>query len=294
MELREPGQTAPEVGTVECVVLDFDGTLTDADAHAALFQAASREQLAQRLGMDANRMEAEWQRAEAMLQDSPEELGWEVDGYEVCPARADPYLIANSITQSLLEQYCAGDSPQARRVIVGEVHAASYQSVLPSFRQEARTVLETLIDLGRAVCVVTNSQTDTVRLLLDRLGVRGREQIRVQGGAGKFAVCGPTRPDARFDALPATVAIAAMHRKIHVHRGRYFDVLQGIWEATSTSPETTLVAGDIFELDLAMPAMLGAHVHLVTRAATLTSERAAVGMLRRGAHGPLASVIERV
>ncbi|MBI5534359.1 MAG: HAD family hydrolase [Deltaproteobacteria bacterium] len=292
--LRAAGQDSVERGPVQCVVLDFDGTLTDADLHAASFQQASRDQLALRLGLGASQMQVEWHRADAALHSSPESLGWEVEGWEVCPARADPYLIANSITESLLKQYDIGDGAEGRRAIVSQVHREAYLRVLPTFRKEARAVLERLLDLDLAVCVVTNSHTDTVSALLDSLSVRGRDKLRVRGGASKFSVCGPTVPSRRFDALPDKVTLAPVQREIYVRRGMYFNLLQELWEDTSSSPETTLVAGDIFELDLAMPAMLGAHVHLVTRAGTLQSELAAVELLRRGAYGPLGAVIDRL
>lgn len=43
---RAPGQTAAEPCRAALVVLDFDGTLTDADAHAPAFHEASRRELA--------------------------------------------------------------------------------------------------------------------------------------------------------------------------------------------------------------------------------------------------------
>jgi hypothetical protein len=53
--------------------------------------------------------------------------------------------------------------------------------------------------------------------------------------------------------------------------------------------------GDNFELDLAMPAALGAHVHLVLRASTPPhEERLARAMARGDASPGLGAVLERI
>jgi hypothetical protein len=49
---RSPQQAAPEPCRPSVIVLDFDGTLTDADAHAPAFHEASGRELARRLGWD--------------------------------------------------------------------------------------------------------------------------------------------------------------------------------------------------------------------------------------------------
>ena len=51
---------------------------------------------------------------------------------------------------------------------------------------------------------------------------------------------------------------------------------------TGVGAKDTLVCGDIYELDLALPQSLGCAVHLMTRAATPTHEREFVGP---GQHG---------
>jgi hypothetical protein len=56
-----------------------------------------------------------------------------------------------------------------------------------------------------------------------------------------------------------------------------------------------LVVGDVFELDLALPSALGAHVHLVTREHTPPHEVAIVQRLERsGISGGLKEVLARV
>ncbi len=292
---REPLQTAPEPCRPATIVLDFDGTLTDADAHAPAFHEASGQELARRLEWDDSTLRREWQRARAVVTGLPPSAAWIVDGLGVCPATADPYLIANSVTQLLLSEHRPGLTGAALTAGVFEVHRAAYQRVPPPFRPEARSVLEELCASGYHMRVVTNSHTQAVAGMLDSLSFTGRTQVLVRGDAGKFAVCESAAADTRFESLPRAVEWPGVARPIHLRRGRYFDLLSATWEETGTDPGSTLVVGDVFELDLAMPAALGAHVHLVTRAGTPTHDQRLVRNLARGdADARLTAVLERV
>jgi hypothetical protein len=72
-------------------------------------------------------------------------------------------------------------------------------------------------------------------------------------------------------------------------------VLRGAWDETGTGPDSTLVVGDVFELDLAMPAALGTHAQLVIRAGTMFHERQLAQKLARGeADERLAAVLDRI
>ena len=292
---RSPLQTSAEPCRATLVVLDFDGTLTDADAHAPVFHEASRRELARRLGWDEPRLQPEWERAREAVAALPPEAAWVVDDHPACPAAGDPYLVANSVAKRLLSKHRPGLEDVELTAEVLEVHRAAYEGALPPFRAEARGVLEELCGRVRHVRVVTNSRTRTVERLLDSLGCRCRERLVVRGDAGKFSVCGSATADARFGSLPETVTWPELGREVHLRRGRYFDVLRGMWDETGTGPASTLVVGDVFELDLAMPAALGAHAQLVLRAGTMPHERRLARRLARGdADERLAAVLDRL
>jgi FMN phosphatase YigB (HAD superfamily) len=293
--LRSPLQGTPEPCRPALVVLDFDGTLTDADAHAPGFHEASRRELAHRLGWRDSALHREWQRARAAVAALPPSAAWMVDDRGVCPATADPYLIANSVTRLLLSEHCPGLASAALTAGVFEVHRAAYRRVPPPLRPDARGVLEELCALGCHVRVVTNSHTQAVSGMLDALSFRGRQHVIVRGDAGKFSICRTAVADARFESLPETVEWPEVGRAVHLRRGRYFDLLRAAWDETGTAPATTLVVGDVFELDLAMPAALGAHVQLVTRPGTPPhEERLARKMARGDADARLVAILERV
>jgi phosphoglycolate phosphatase-like HAD superfamily hydrolase len=293
--LRSSMQSAPEPCRPAIVVLDFDGTLTDADAHAQAFHEASRRELAERLGWDDSTLRREWPRGLAVMAGLPASAAWIVDGRGVCPANADPYLVANGVAQLLLAEHRPELDGAALTASVLEVHRAAYQRVPPPFRPDARRLLEELCAGGYHVRVVTNSDTQAVAGMLDALSFAGRQQVIVRGDAGKFSICASATADARFESLPETARWPEPGRPVHLRRGRYFDLLRAAWEETGAGPATTLVVGDVFELDLAMPAALGAHVHLVTRASTVPHEERLARMMARGdADARLAAILERI
>jgi phosphoglycolate phosphatase-like HAD superfamily hydrolase len=292
---RSPLQAAAELCRPATIVLDFDGTLTDADAHAPAFYEASGQELAQRLGWDGSTLRREWQRARAVVAGLPSTAAWMVNGRGVCPATADPYLIANSVTQLLFSEHRPALASAALTAGVLEVHRAAYRRVPPPLRPEACSVLEELCAGGYHLRVVTNSHTQAVAGMLDALSFRGRDQVIVRGDAGKFSVCGSAAADARFESLPEVVEWPEVGRAIHLRRGRYFDLLRATWDETGTDPASTLVVGDVFELDLAMPVVLGTHVHLVTRAGTMLHEERLTRKLARGdADERLVAILERI
>jgi phosphoglycolate phosphatase-like HAD superfamily hydrolase len=279
---------------IRCVVLDFDGTFTDAAAEGAPFVQHFRRRLSEELGRDV--MEAGWAEVEAGVLASNEEHGWEVAGRIVAPATADPYLLANFVARRLCDRLGVMTDKTARAALLDKLYREAYAQVGMAFKPEAKEVLEALLETGLPVHVVTNAHTATVEAKLTKLAPRGRERLHVSGDARKFLIEPPTKPDAVFAALPETVRAESLVRPIHLRRGHYYDALRRIWNETDTSPETTLVAGDIYELDLAMPAALGASVQLVARANTLEYERRGIAALgsRGGMDPSLRAILPRL
>ncbi|QRN98270.1 HAD family hydrolase [Archangium violaceum] len=280
---------------IRCVVLDFDGTFTDVVAEGAPFVEHFRRRLSEVLGRDV--MEAGWAGVEAEVVSSSEEHGWEVGGRVVAPAVADPYLLSNFVARRLCDKLGVLPDKAERAKLLDDLYREAYARTAMAFKPEAKEVLEALLDTGLPVHVVTNAHTDAVEAKLTKLAPRGRERLRVSGDARKFLIESPATPDAVFDAVPDTTRVeGALVRPIYLRRGRYYEALRRIWSETDTSPETTLVAGDIFELDLALPAALGASVQLVARANVLEYERRAITALgaRGGMDTSLRAILPRL
>jgi phosphoglycolate phosphatase-like HAD superfamily hydrolase len=280
---------------IHCVVLDFDGTFTDVVAEGAPYVEHFRRRLSEMIGRDVE--DGEWEREEARVLESAEEPGWEVGGRVVAPATADPYLLSNFVARRLCDRLGVLPDLVERAELLNVLYREAYARAGVAFKPEAKEVLEALLDTGLPVHVVTNAHTDTVEAKLTKLAPRGRERLRVSGDARKFLIEPLAEPDARFDALPEAAWVeGALRRPLYLRRGHYYQALRRIWRDTGTSPETTLVAGDIFELDLAMPAALGAQVQFVTRANALDYERRAIEALgaRGGMDASLRAILPRL
>ncbi|MEO0326238.1 MAG: HAD family hydrolase [Myxococcota bacterium] len=280
----------------DLVVLDFDGTFTDAEAEAGPFLRAYRQAaeawLEARGVVDAA---GAWEAEGARLEAAPEAYGWRWEGRIVAPGGVDPYLRASVIMSALLDAHSLLPEPAPRRGLLQRLYASCYVASKTVFRPDARAVVEALLASPATVAVVTNSATDAVREKLATLAPRGQEHLRVYGDAEKYVVTPAEPPDGRFDGLPDTVAAPGLDRPVFLRRGRYYETLRALWETTGTTPERTLVAGDIYELDLALPAALGAAVQLVGKARTMSYERAAVRALERGRDDDrLSALLERV
>ncbi|MBX7196333.1 MAG: HAD family hydrolase [Sandaracinaceae bacterium] len=262
------------MSSTECIVLDFDGTFTRVDDEAVPFVTGFREGLRARVGEAAD---LRWPALASRVEADPDRYGWEYEGTIVAPSHADPYIFTTTVAQLLLTELGLGLG--ARTDMLQALYRENYPKSRNVFRNDARRVVETVIATGVPVFVVTNSQTDHVAAKLRDLAPEGLDKLSVRGDARKFVIAEPSRASHTWRELwseiPETSRIHGLARPIHLHRGHYFDALTRIWDETHTRPENTLVCGDIFELDLALPAQLGARVHLVARPQTPEHERRA-------------------
>lgn len=260
--------------SIECIVLDFDGTFTRVDDEAVPFVTGFREGLRERVGPVADER---WSALVARVEADPDVFGWEYEGHIVAPSHADPYIFTTTVAQLLLDELGMAIGP--RTDLLQALYRENYPKSRNVFRHDARRVVEAVLSSGVPVFVVTNSQTAHVEAKLRDLAPAGLEHLTVRGDARKFVISEPQRAShgwrELWGAIPAEGRIPGLSRPIQLRRGHYFDTLTRIWDETHTRPETTLVCGDIFELDLALPAQLGARVHLVARPQTPEHERRA-------------------
>lgn len=262
------------MGQIDCVILDFDGTFTDAQAEAVPFTDAYRANLEDVLGRSVSRM---WEEEARVILAAPAEFGWHFGGKVVAPATADPYLLATAIAQRIFDRLVVLQTLTMRTEVTQALYRESYRHTATAFKPEAREVLEAILATDRRVFVVTNSNTEVVSQKIDQLAPRGRERLQVIGDAKKYVVDEPSPVDDLFRPIPAERMMPGLDtRPVLLRRGRYYEVLSRIWAETGTTPENTLVCGDIWELDLSLPQTLGTHVHLVLRSTTLDYERNAV------------------
>lgn len=273
------------------LILDFDGTFTDAFEEAKPFVAAFRADVFDLLGRE---VPLAWDREEAEVLAHPTKYGWRNGGVITAPAGADPYLTVSAIAQNLCDLFGVLKNEATRSEVLQSLYKKNYPLTRSAPRPDAKRVLEDVLARDLAVAVVTNSRTDAVKGKIAELGLDGADDLTVIGDAKKFVIDAAPR-DAAFDALQDMTLPGLDTRPVKIKRGHYYDVLRDLWERTGADAESTLVCGDIFELDLALPLALGAKTHLVYHDQTPTYEVSYLQAHERGGVSThLAGVLDRL
>jgi hypothetical protein len=259
------------------LVLDFDGTMTDAEAEGRPFRDGYLEDLCSLVGRGLNDPDvlATAMKVEEVLAAAPASHPFLWMGRAVAPATVDPYLRMVPIANAILDRFGAMPGATDRgRLLGGVLYKYNYAKTLghPVFRAGAGAVLRELG--GKDAWIVTNSDTHAVAgkiAALDR-EVPGVAWLtsRVRGHARKFDV------DDTWTDSAAEMIMPGLERPILLRRRAYHDILRAILDATGATFADLVVVGDIFELDLAMPLALGARVGLVSSPRTPAYERAFV------------------
>ncbi|HEY4178770.1 MAG TPA: hypothetical protein VGM90_18115 [Kofleriaceae bacterium] len=259
------------------LVLDFDGTMTDAEAEGRPFRDGYLEDLAALVGRPIGDAEvlAIADAVEAQLAAEPDAHPFMWKGRAVAPATVDPYLRMVPIANRILDTFGVMTGPTAqadRGNLLGNVlYKYNYAKTLghPVFRPGAGSVLSALA--GKNTWIVTNSDTHAVAgkvAALDR-EVAGVAWLtsRVRGHAKKFDV-----DDTWADIAPE-LAVTGLERRVLLRRRAYYSIIKEILDEAKASFADLVVVGDIFELDLAMPLALGARVGLVVSERTPAYEK---------------------
>jgi phosphoglycolate phosphatase-like HAD superfamily hydrolase len=264
------------------LVLDFDGTMTDAEREGEPFVRGYLDDLATLTGardpQPRARLDAIAAMIDAAMLAAPAEHGYPWNGRLVAPASVDPYLRMVPVANAILDEFRAFEHPVDRARLHQILFRYNYDKTRarPCFKPGARELLAGLA--GTETFVVTNSDTDAVRGKIEALDAGSGALTwlldRVHGYAQKFEV-----DDAWSDG-PADLALPGLARPVLARRRRYHDRLAGLLAQVGARWSDLTVVGDIFELDLAMPLAKGARVGLVANARTPAYERAYVESLQ--------------
>jgi len=271
------------------LVLDFDGTMTDAELEGAPFRQGYLEDIASLVDRPYAEVDALAVAFEAEVAANPGAHGWIFLERIVAPAGVDPYLRMMPVARRILDHFgCLQNALDRSRVLDAILYKYNYQKTEDAPRPGAGALLRHLS--SAPVYIVTNSHTDAVQRKVRAMGVEpdgGANALewlaqRVHGRAKKYFI------DDAFDAVPAELHLPGLERPVLLRRRHYFDVLDTLRRAEGAEWSEVLVVGDIFELDLALPFALGARVALVVNAFTPPWERAFL------ADHPRGSLITRV
>lgn len=264
------------------LVLDFDGTVTDAEQEGLPFRDGYLEDVATLLGRSLDEVLAMAAPFEAEVAASPQAHGWVFGGEIVAPASVDPYLRVMPVVRKIFDACSAFmDEGERNRLLDGVLYKYNYLKTLTAFRPGARELLCALE--GTHSWVVTNSHTDAVAAKISRLGENpdGTNALgwlveRVHGRARKYVL------DDSFDRVPDDLHLPGLSRPVKLRRKNYFEVLDALRADAGAEWSEVAVCGDIFELDLALPLAMGARVGLVANEFTPDYERAFVESHPRG------------
>lgn len=265
------------------LVLDFDGTMTDAEAEGRPFRDGYLEDLCLLVGRAPGDAEvnAIAEEVEAELARAPATHPFTWMGRAVAPACVDPYLRIVPMAHRVLDHFDAYRNVNDRaRLLSTVLHKYNYAKTLgrPVFRAGAGKILRELG--GSPTWIVTNSDTHAVA---GKIAALDREApgvawltSRVRGFARKFDV------DDTWHGVATSMKVPGLDCPVLLQRRPYHDQLRAILDEASASYADLCVVGDIFELNLAMPLALGARVGLVASARTPDYERAFVAGHPRG------------
>ncbi|MBW1881840.1 MAG: HAD family hydrolase [Deltaproteobacteria bacterium] len=189
------------------LVLDFDGTMTDAEAEGAPFTAGYFEDVAFLVGRPVDEVRELAARFEAEITANSQAYGWTSGDKVVAPAAVDPYLRIQPVAGRVFDEYgCFSDPLDRERLLDGVLYKYNYGKTAVAFRPGAREALLALT--GTATWVVTNSHTEPVQEKIRRLGETsdGTSALewlveRVRGRAQKY------RLDDDFDEVPESMSL---------------------------------------------------------------------------------------
>ena len=261
------------------LVLDFDGTMTDAEREGAPFRGAYLDDIATLAGLPRDEVEALAARFEVEVAQNAHAEGWLFGGHIVAPATVDPYLRIMPVARRILDHAGAFMVPAERdRLLDGVLYKHNYRHTAIAFREGAGAVLRGLA--GTHTHVVTNSHTDAVQHKIRVLGGAGGDLdwlvARVHGRARKYVL------DDGWDAVAPSMRLPGLERPVLLRRRLYHDALDALRREAGVPWSAVVVVGDIFELDLALPLAMGARVGLLCNAFTPAWERAFLADHPRG------------
>jgi len=273
------------------LILDFDGTLTNAEEEGKNYRTGYLEDVALLANIDSETAFSWAQELEQTILDNADQYGWNFNGKIVAPACVDPYLRIMPISRMIFDRAGVYTNLEERdRLLDRILYKYNYQKTTTAFRAGAAEFFkkarrfETDREDGQRLftCVVTNSHTKPVQKKISLLGEQSENDFdwlvqRVHGSARKYVI------DEDFAAVPESLTIPNLSRPIYLRRKLYFDRILSLQKEYGVSWENTIVFGDIFELDLAVPLACGARVALMTNAFTPSYEKQYLTAHERGA-----------
>ncbi|SDG74855.1 hypothetical protein SAMN04487996_122152 [Dyadobacter soli] len=251
------------------IIMDFDGTCT---VIPAIYEAFLSEYLAglnNTVFSGSPVLAAEWKEALEKVKTHSPQAPWTIAFAPAAPAGADPYILSFEAARYLLQK------KKIQKDIPQEVFKNASDRFPAPWRPEAREVFETLLRNNINITFISNSSSTTItNRLLSLFSVEKLPfGIAVKSDAAKFRIAElswysaiPTGTRDLFLAVPPTHEDLGIGRPVYLRRAAYFEAICAAFNNDLSRLPTTVVCGDIWEMDLALPYALGANIHLIERA----------------------------
>ena len=282
------------------LILDFDGTLTDAEEEGKNYKDGYLADVALLADRDLEEVLGWAAEFEEKILAKADLYGWNFNGKIVAPASVDPYLRIMPISRMIFDRAGVYTNLQERdRLLDRILYKYNYQKTTTAFQEGAAEFFTTLGQLEReqnaiATCVVTNSHTLPVQNKIRLLGEQTGNDLdwlveRVHGSARKYII------DDDFGDIAEQMSIPNLSRPIFLRRKLYHQTICSLQKQFDSSWEETTVLGDIFELDLSLPLACGSKVGLMVNRFTPKYEMDYLDAHERGAvHRSLAAALKWV
>ena len=265
------------------LVLDFDGTMTDAEVEGKPYRQGYLEDVSTLSGLPLDEVMTLAAQFDEEVSKNAHQYGWEFNGQIVAPAVVDPYLRMMPVARKIFDHSGTFLYPTDRtRILDGILYKYNYPKTANCFRDGSRAVLESFE--GSATYVVTNSHTDPVRQKLTSLGAQDDGTCslqwlvdRVHGSAKKYVI------DDGFTLVDESMELPGLPRPVWLRRVNYHRVLTQVLADEGAGFDDLVVVGDIFELDLCLPFAMGARVGLLANDFTPEYEKSFLQSHPRGA-----------
>lgn len=239
------------------ILSDFDGVWTEVDLESKVLHEQLVEGCVELLGRSHAAVRDDLDAFGREVKARPEAYGWAPDGRISAFADEDPLCEVAGLC-ALVAWAEHGLARRYREAIEAQwdsVQAFAEHGFItamtrfrhehpPSIAADARDQLHAVTDAGAEVVVASNSDAAKLTAWFAAAGIDAGEgpghELRIRGSAGK-------------QVLGGDLAIEVRGRRVHVDRPRYREAIE--------QERPSLVIGDIFSLDLALPHVMREDGH---------------------------------
>jgi FMN phosphatase YigB (HAD superfamily) len=246
---------------MENIIFDFDGTLTDVEKSSQDFQEKYPMVCADLLGINYSTMEKRFYELKNNLKNHPEK-GFVINGYDSLPANSEPYIRCQATMKDFIKEMsdCGFKVPQNTESFLSYSYkkAKKISNDKIYFREGIEDFLEN-IKSKYNIFIVTNSNGKKIRKNLESIN---HDDIMMYTNANKRLVYSPD----------PCISLSGFPRDILINRKEYYGALNFI-RKRKFYPNNTIVVGDVFELDLALPETASFDIIQIDNGATPLHER---------------------